>query len=60
MLGVGSSWLRTCKGISRRQIFQVAGVEMLGLSLALTGITVAVALFSTMRTVRSFLVTRPE
>ena len=35
-------------------------IPLLGLSLALTGITAAVALFSTMRTVRSFLVTRPE
>src|SRR5712691_6379270 len=34
MLGVGSSLLRTCQGFSRRQILQVGGVELLGLSLA--------------------------
>src|SRR5712691_9205649 len=33
MLGVGSSLLRTCQGFSRRQILQVGGVELLGLSL---------------------------
>lgn len=34
MFRVASSRLRTCEGVSRRQILQVGGVELLGLSLA--------------------------